>query len=107
MWRWISASVLSLLSATATAGETLSDARRAELHNLLIQDCGSCHGLSMRGGLGPALLPPQLRGRPRESLIDTVMNGRPGTAMPPWNALLSRDEAGWLIDRLRQGSTSP
>jgi cytochrome c55X len=107
MLRWIVASVLSLLSATAIAGETLSDARRAELHNLLIQDCGSCHGLTMRGGLGPALLPQNLRDRPRESLIDTVMNGRPETAMPPWNKLLSRDEAGWLIDQLRRGVASP
>lgn len=107
MSRWISASVLSLLIATAVSGETLSEARRGELRNLLIQDCGSCHGLTMRGGLGPALLPQQLRDRPRESLIDTVMNGRPDTAMPPWKPLLSRDEAGWLIDQLRHGVTSP
>jgi cytochrome c55X len=107
MLRWIVALVLSVPGGVAVSGETLSDARRAELHNLLIQDCGSCHGLTMRGGLGPPLLPQQLRDRPRESLIDTVMNGRPDTAMPPWNNLLSRDEAGWMIDQLRRGVASP
>jgi cytochrome c55X len=36
-----------------------------------------------------------------------VLYGRPGTAMPPWNGLLTREEAAWLIDRLRDGVTSP
>lgn len=61
----------------------------------------------MRGGLGPALLPENLRDRSRDALIDTVMNGRPDTAMPPWNTMLSREEAAWMIDQLRQGVTSP
>jgi cytochrome c55X len=92
---------------TAFSGETLSPQRRAQLHDLLVQDCGSCHGLTMHGGLGPALLPASLRDKPRELLIDTVMNGRPDTAMPPWAPLLSRDEAAWMIDQLRKGLTSP
>jgi cytochrome c55X len=101
------ASVLSLLGlASATAGP-VSAARQVNLHNLLVQDCGSCHGLTMRGGLGPALLPENLRERSREALIDTVMYGRPNTAMPPWNSMLSREEAAWMIDQLRQGVTSP
>jgi len=107
MLRWILVSVLGLFTATAVAGGTLSDTRRAELRDLLLEDCGSCHGLTMRGGLGPALLPQRLRHRSREALINTVLNGRPGTAMPPWKPLLSHDEAAWLIDQLRQGIHSP
>jgi len=107
MSRWLSASVLSLLCLTAVGAETLPPQRRTQLHDLLVQDCGSCHGLTMHGGLGPALLPATLRDKPRELLIDTVMNGRPDTAMPPWAPLLSRDEAAWMIDQLRRGLTSP
>jgi len=103
MLRWISASVLSLLCLTGATAEPLPAARQAQLHDLLVQDCGSCHGLTMRGGLGPALLPETLRDQPRELLIDTVMNGRPDTAMPPWAPLLSRAEAAWMIDELRRG----
>jgi cytochrome c55X len=99
--------VLSLLGLGSASAEPLAAARQVELHNLLVQDCGSCHGLTMRGGLGPALLPENLRDRPREALIDTVLNGRPDTAMPPWNRMLSRDEAAWMIDQLRHGITSP
>ena len=60
-----------------------------ELRNLLIQDCGSCHGLTMRGGLGPALLPETLQGKPRDYLSNVILEGRPGTAMPGWSPLLS------------------
>ncbi len=107
MSRWMLALVLSLLGLGSASAEPLAAARQVELHNLLVQDCGSCHGLTMRGGLGPALLPENLRDRPREALIDTVLNGRPDTAMPPWNTMLSRDEAAWMIDQLRHGITSP
>lgn len=107
MLRWMLASALSLLALTGALAAPLSPARQAQLHNLLVQDCGSCHGLTMRGGLGPALLPERLHDRSRTALIDTVMYGRPGTAMPPWNTMLSREEAAWMIDRLLEGINSP
>ena len=107
MSRWMLASGLSLLLVGSAAAGESAGARRAELQNLLVQDCGSCHGLTMRGGLGPALLPDTLRDKPRDMLINTVMNGRPGTAMPPWNKLLSREEAAWMIDRLNRGLDVP
>jgi cytochrome c55X len=94
---------LSLLPALAfaVAAEEPSGQRRQELSNLLQQDCGSCHGLRFKGGLGPALLPENLRSKPDAVLIDTIMNGRAGTAMPPWREFLSFGEAEWLVDRLR------
>lgn len=103
MLRWMLVPVLSAAGIGSTLGASFTPAHQAELRNLLIQDCGSCHGLTMRGGLGPALLPQNLRNRSREALIDTVMYGRPNTAMPPWNTMLKRDEAAWMIDQLLKG----
>jgi cytochrome c55X len=85
------------------AGAQPDAQRQAELRHLLEQDCGSCHGLTLKGGLGPALLPEQLAGKPRAFLMHTILDGRPGTAMPPWRPLLSEDEAAWLVDRLLNG----
>lgn len=77
--------------------------RQKELVRLVRQDCGSCHGLTLAGGLGPALLPPLLRDKPAESLVSTVLYGRPGTPMPPWGQFLSEDEAKWVVEMLLKG----
>lgn len=97
--------LLSLLAIDAFAASTVvpDGNRQAELLALLQQDCGSCHGSTLKGGLGPALLPEQLAGRSRELLISTVRDGRPGTAMPPWGPILTNSEIGWLVDRILAG----
>lgn len=95
---------LSLMLATSLhAGDSISSEREQELRNLLIQDCGSCHGLRMRGGLGPALLPRQLQGKSVNYLGSVILEGRPGSAMPGWRLLLSEDEASWMAERLLNG----
>lgn len=83
--------------------ERLNPIRRAELIALVRQDCGSCHGLTLKGGLGPALLPSSLKDKPVESLHATVFYGRPGTAMPPWNRFLSEAETTWIVTQLLKG----
>lgn len=104
MQRWITALALSV--AAAAAGAQPDAVRQAELRHLLAQDCGSCHGLTLKGGLGPALLPEQLTGKPKAFLVHTILDGRPGTAMPPWRPLLSEDEAAWLVERLLRGEAA-
>lgn len=105
----------ALSAALALAGATVAAAsgpasdpgpdatRRAELKHLLEQDCGSCHGMTRKGGLGPALLPQNLEGKPDGLLITTILHGRPGTAMPPWKGQLNEADAAWLVEQLREG----
>jgi len=95
------------LAVGAAAAETPSPARQDELRNLLLQDCGSCHGMRLTGGLGPALTPQALQGKPREQLIATVSEGRPGTPMPPWKPLLSQSDIAWLVDYMISGEKRP
>jgi len=95
-------SLVALAAVPAHASAEPSDQRQAELRNLLIQDCGSCHGLTLAGGLGPPLRPQDLTGKPPEYLAATILYGRPGTAMPPWRPFLSDSEAAWLASLLKQ-----
>jgi cytochrome c55X len=88
--------------APITSG-TPDASRQRELVRLLRQDCGSCHGMRLTGGLGPPLTPQALRDKPSDSLVATIVSGRTGTAMPPWRPFLSEAEAAWLVARLREG----
>jgi len=92
---------LALLSSLATQASEPSKARQVELLNLLKHDCGSCHGLTLKGGLGPALLASNLRHKPDNFLVDTIQNGRKNTAMPPWKPFLTVDETRWLVNLLK------
>ena len=85
----------------ATAGE-LSAERAAELERLVRQDCGSCHGLTLKGGLGPALDAERLAGAEPEGLAAIILDGVPGTPMPPWRPLISEGEARWIAEYLLQ-----
>lgn len=98
---WLALSLM--LSTSLGAGDGITGEREQELQNLLIQDCGSCHGLQMKGGLGPALLPQVLKGKNADYLSTVILHGRTGTAMPPWSQLLSLAEARWIAERLLQG----
>jgi cytochrome c55X len=94
---------LILAAGVAAAGEP-APPRRAELAHLVRQDCGSCHGLTLKGGLGPALTRDALRDKPPESLAATILYGRPGTPMPPWRAFITDAEADWVVRRLQEGT---
>lgn len=96
--------VLMCLAFGLAAGLVQADpspARQQELLHLLHNDCGACHGMSLKGGLGLPLTPEALRDKDDDGLRFTILNGRPGTPMPPWRPFLSDDEARWLVDRLK------
>lgn len=77
--------------------------RQRALVRMVRQDCGSCHGMRLSGGLGPALTREALADKPLTFLASTIFHGRPGTPMPGWRALLSEDEASWIAQRLAAG----
>ena len=81
--------------AMPAAAEPSAD-RRIQLREMVAQDCGSCHGMTRKGGLGSPLLPELLSQVSAEGLIETILEGRPGTPMPPWKSMLSRDDAAWI-----------
>lgn len=81
----------------------LSSSQKKQLTHMVKQDCGSCHGMTLKGGLGPALLPENLEGKPLLFLQNAILYGRPGTAMPPWKTLLTEQEVLWISQQLKAG----
>lgn len=78
-------------------------ARQTELIRLVRHDCGACHGLTLGGGLGSALTAEAMASRSLEGLRHTILNGRPGTAMPPWRGIINDEEALWVSRQLQAG----
>jgi cytochrome c55X len=95
---------LLLLPLYALAAEPLSEQRKEEIGQIVQQDCGSCHGLTLKGGLGPNLDPARLAQYPDGFLKVTILHGRPGTPMPPWGPLFSGDEIHYIATQLRSGA---
>ena len=90
-----------LFFSTSCLANEPSTTRQTELRQLLKNDCGACHGLTLKGGMGSALLPEYLANKSDEFLVTTILNGRKGTAMPAWQDFMTRNEALWLITLLR------
>lgn len=99
--------MLMLVAAAGTVQADPSPARQQELRHLLREDCGACHGLTLKGGLGLPLTPEALRDKDDDGLRVTILQGRPGTPMPPWRPFLSEDEARWLVSQLKRGLPAP
>ncbi|MCA0326895.1 MAG: c-type cytochrome [Proteobacteria bacterium] len=105
---WLAAPAL-LLTITASAAQALAPAaepdaqRQAQLIRMVRQDCGSCHGIQLTGGLGPALTRQTMADIPTNSLVATIYHGRPGTPMPGWKTMLSETDATWIAQQLQIG----
>jgi len=94
---------LSLLAFTASVQADPTPARQQQLVRMVRQDCGSCHGMRLTGGLGPALTREAMSSLPIDNIAATIFHGRPGTPMPPWRAMLDESEARWIAQRLQAG----
>lgn len=95
--------LLVVSSCISAQAEELTPKRKSELVHMVKQDCGSCHGMTLKGGLGPTLLPEAMKKLPQAVIKNTILFGRPGTAMPPWESLLTVQEASWISQQLQQG----
>jgi cytochrome c55X len=91
---------MALAGGIAFAGD---GADSVKLSNLVQHDCGSCHGLTLRGGLGKPLTPEQLMRWDGDQLTQIILDGVPGTPMPPWRGLLTEAEARWIAEALKSG----
>ena len=85
------------------ANTIISKERQKEILHLLKHDCGSCHGMTLKGGLGPSLKPDAINKMSTEQIVATITYGRPGTPMPPWKPFFNQQEIVWLTQQLQQG----
>ncbi|MBB1491439.1 MULTISPECIES: cytochrome c [unclassified Paracoccus (in: a-proteobacteria)] len=102
---WLIGAVIAAVASAAVAATEIAPPRQAELEHMVIQDCGSCHGLTLKGGLGKPITPADLADHDPEGLAAIILDGVPGTAMPPWRPLITEAEALWIADYLMKEKT--
>ncbi|MFE8070370.1 cytochrome c [Marinobacteraceae bacterium S3BR75-40.1] len=103
--KWKTSGCLALLLSLSWAFTVQADdVAPAELRNLVRQDCGSCHGMTLKGGLGPSLRPERMQRYTVAAIGAIIRQGVPDTAMPPWGPLLNDDEIRWISEQLHSGA---
>ncbi len=58
--------------------------------------------MTLKGGLGPDIRAWRFRGIAPEAVAGVILDGVPGTPMPPWRPLLSEQDALWIANYLLQ-----
>lgn len=103
MYASIACASLIFAPYPAFAGNVLTPDRKSELIHLLKNDCGSCHGITLKGSLGPSLLPQAMAKRSADELRAIILDGVPGTPMPAWRGQFSKADITFLLDLLQHG----
>jgi cytochrome c55X len=101
----LAAAALLLGAATVPAiAQEIDAARAAELVRMVRQDCGSCHGMRLTGGLGPALTR-DTHGRPapRQASPPPSTTAAPARPCRAGKACSSEADARWIAGRLQAG----
>ena len=91
-----SAAAVMLLATGAFAGTSNMD-----VASVFEKECQGCHGPNHEGGVGADLRPNVIAKKNAEDLAQVILNGRPGTAMPPFKEKFSQADAQKMVDYLQ------
>lgn len=73
-------------------------ASAAETLKLFKDHCAECHNANRLGGMGPALLPENLKRLRKPAAIEVIKNGRIATQMPAFSEKLSDKQVESLVE---------
>ena len=91
------ATAMAMAMAMAMAGAPGAVSAEPDGPRLYREHCAACHGADRLGGVGPALLPGNLRRLRRPRAATAIANGLPATQMPAFGATLERAEIDALV----------
>ena len=91
---------LAVLMAVAgkswAADKPAMEKKNIAVTTLYATHCASCHGEDRLGGIGPALLPENLRRLRKKKAVSVIASGRPATQMQGFSKVLNKDEIAAL-----------
>jgi mono/diheme cytochrome c family protein/DNA-binding beta-propeller fold protein YncE len=87
--------LFTLATIPATGSTTEHSKSTLELYKT---HCAECHNEQRLGGMGPALLPENLKRLRKTAAVDVIKNGRAATQMPAFGEKLSDEQIQALVD---------
>ncbi len=91
-----SVAALAVVSTGLVAGTSNMDVEK-----VFEKECQGCHGPNHEGGVGSDLRPKVISKKNAYVLAETILNGRSGTAMPPFKEKFSKGDADKMVDYLQ------
>ena len=114
---WLAALCAASIAATAWGAEPAARGGKFNPVEIYRNSCSVCHGEKgdgqsrARNSLNPAprnfTSPEETAQLTRERMIQSVTNGRPGTAMMPWKTRFNEKEIEALVDYVRNTFMKP
>jgi len=92
----MSAAALAVVSTGLFAGTSHMDVEK-----MFEKECQGCHGPNHEGGVGADLRPGKIEKKNAYTLSEVILNGRPGTAMPPFTDKMNQADAQKMVDYLQ------
>ena len=93
---------LSTVASVVVLGSMSLSGAGFDVEKVYELECQGCHGPMHQGGVGSDIRPEKLKDKTSMFLADTILEGRSGTAMPPFKGSISKQEASQMVDYLQK-----
>ena len=91
---------IALASAVFTALPLMAGESKMDVAKMFEKECQGCHGPNHEGGVGSSLDPKVISKKNDYMLVDVLLNGRAGTAMPAFKDKMNKEDADKMVDWL-------
>ena len=92
------AALILAVGSIAVLADKVVAAETVAAEDLYIEKCAECHEASRLGGIGPALLPGNLKRLRKKAAVDVIANGRAATQMPAFGDQLTPEQITSLVE---------
>jgi len=93
--------VMSVAALAVVSSGLFAGTSNMDVEKVFEKECQGCHGPNHEGGVGSDLRPKVISKKNAYMLAETILNGRPGTAMPPFKDKFTKADADKMVDYLQ------
>jgi len=93
--------VMSVAALAVVSSGLFAGTSNMDVEKVFEKECQGCHGPNHEGGVGSDLRPKVISKKNAYMLAETILNGRPGTAMPQFKEKFTKADADKMVDYLQ------